>query len=159
MSTSKHFSIGIVGFFLAALLPVGVFAQSSQSRSATDTVTIASLADAQRKAILAKEREMRSKSSPVEDLAAQKRAPAPKPATQKQNLLYGIYTDKRGDLIAEVVQNGRIKLIREGQSIAGGVVSFAGSNSLSINTPAKNPCPKKQSCAPVSTLVSIGQKF
>jgi hypothetical protein len=151
MSTSKHFSIGIVGFFLAALLPVGVFAQSSQSRSATDTVTIASLADAQRK--------MRSKSSPVEDLAAQKRAPAPKPATQKQNLLYGIYTDKRGDLIAEVVQNGRIKLIREGQSIAGGVVSFAGSNSLSINTPAKNPCPKKQSCAPVSTLVSIGQKF
>lgn len=127
-----------------------------------ELVTIESLADAQRRALLAKEADLKREASkptvgaaPVTPPPSVKHMNLPAPKTRH---LHAIYTNQRGELVAEIIHNRILRVVRDGQMFDGLKIEFAGSNSLSVHGLQDTNC-KKKPCETVTQTIRVGNSF
>jgi hypothetical protein len=127
-----------------------------------ELVTIESLADAQRRALLAKEADLKREASKLTAGAAPV-APPPSPKSMnvpapKTRHLHAIYTNQRGELVAEIIHNRILRMVRDGQMIDGLKIEFSGPNSLNVHG-LQDPNCKSKPCAPVTQAIRVGNSF
>jgi hypothetical protein len=127
----------------------------------TELVTIESLANAQRRALLAKEADLKREAAKAAGSVAAPMAPRDKPMSvtpQKTRHLHAIYTNSQGELVSEIAQNGVLKLVRDGQLFEGLRVDLAGTQSIEVHG-LPGPACKNKPCPTVSQTVRVGGRF
>lgn len=180
MSTSKFFSLTVLCFMgvmpvltsAQQTKPASVFTSAAPSSANTDLVTIESLAEAQRRALLAKERDLKKeaaaksatssgKDSEQAASAARRRtatAAAARMPPPKTRLLHGIYSNAQGELIAEIVHNGVLKRVRDGHSVGGTQIEIRDIYSVHVRG-ITDPACKKKPCELRDVTLRIGYAF
>lgn len=125
-----------------------------------ELVTIESLADAQRKALQDKERELRNKNAPAPTAGATA-APvaAPKPTPVKTRRLHAIYTNAEGELIAEIVHQGVIKQFRDNERLDGGLLEIEDEQQVRVLGVSPVSCDPKRSCPKRDVVLRVGTSF
>jgi len=148
MSINKVFAIAAV----LASLTTQAFAQD---------VSVGSLAEAQRKALLAKERELLEKASPP---PSQVVAPPPQAQVKlpppKLHYLYSIFSKPDGQMVAEVTYRGELYQLGDGDSYVGGKVKIISDKQILITDIPKKTCkPTAKKCPTISKTIGLGQAF
>lgn len=132
-----------------------------------ELVTIQDLADAQRKALQEKERELRNKGQSVTPggtaagTVSSVTQARPKLAStpRKTRALHGIYTNAQGEFIAEIVHNGVLKQVRDGQQIDGAVIEINGVQQITVKGLGDASCKPKAACPSRSLTLRVGATF
>lgn len=146
---------------ISKTIAVATVLASLMAHAAAQDVTVGSLADAQRKALMAKERELLDKASPP---PSQTVAPPPQVQVKlpppKLNYLYSIFSTHDGQVVAEVTYRGELFQLVDGDSYAGGKVKIINDRQLMITDIPNKSCKKNsKKCEKISKTVALGQEF